>query len=85
MRVEVALTELARLKLSGGELTISGVDWPRLKSISDASEAQSRSTVHEFEAIEAALREFLSEETLPRTRALAIYAMVQAWTNQMFA
>ncbi len=82
MRAEVALTELERLKLSGGELTISEIDWPTLKAISDTSESQSWSTAEEFQAIEASLRDFLPDETVPRIRALTIYVMVQAWTNQ---
>ena len=84
MRIEVALTELARLKLSGGHVALSEVDWPALKAISDTSESQSWSTVREFEAIEASLQDFLPGESVPRIRALAIYAMVQAWTNQTF-
>jgi len=84
MRIEVALTELARLKLSGGELALSEVDWPALKAISNTSESQSWSTVREFEAIEASLQEFLPGESVARIRALAVYAMVQAWTNQTF-
>lgn len=84
MKIEVALTELARLKLSGGELTISEIDWPALRAISDTSESQSWSTVEEFQAIEVSLRDFLPDEIVPRIRALAIYAMVQAWTNQTF-
>lgn len=85
MKIEVALTELARIKLSGGELTISEIDWSALRAISDTSEALSWSMVEEFQAIEASLRDFLPDETVARLRALAIYTMVQAWTNQTFA
>lgn len=85
IKVEIGLTELARLKLSGGELSVSGVNWAALKDISATSEAQSWTTVEEFETFETALRDFLPDESLPRIRALAIYAMVKAWTSQMFA
>lgn len=84
MRVEVALTELARLKLTGGDLSIGDVDWIALRAISDTSEAESWSTIAEFEAVEAALQRSLPGESTARLRALAIYAMVQAWTNQTF-
>jgi hypothetical protein len=84
MKIEVALTELARLKLSGGELTISEIDWLALRAISETSESQSWSTAHEFQALEASLRDFIPNETVARIRALAIYTMVQAWTNQTF-
>lgn len=59
MRVEVALTELARLKLTGGDLSIGDVDWIALRAISDTSEAESWSTIAEFEAVEAALQRSL--------------------------
>jgi hypothetical protein len=84
MRIHVALTELARLKLSGGELTISEVDWLALRAISDTSESQSWSMADEFQALEASLQDFLPNEVVSRIRALAIYTMVQAWTSQMF-
>lgn len=84
MKVEVALTELARLKLTGGDLSVGDVDWMALRTISDTSDAESWSTIEEFNAIEATLRENLPGETMERLRALAIYAMVQAWTNQTF-
>ena len=84
MKVEVALTELARLKLTGGDLSIGDVDWTALRAISDTSEAESWSTIVEFEAVEVALQRSLPGESTARLRALAIYAMVQAWTNQTF-
>lgn len=85
MRVEVALTELARLKVTGGELSIAEVDWPVLRALSTAAEAQSWTTLQEFEAGESCLRGFLPDESVARIRALAIYGMVQAWTSQTFA
>ncbi|RYE39413.1 MAG: DUF4297 domain-containing protein [Hyphomicrobiales bacterium] len=85
MRVEVALTELARLKVTGGELSIAEVDWPALRALSAAAEVQSWTPVQEFESVESCLREFLPNETTARLRALAIYGMVQAWTSQTFA
>lgn len=84
MRVEVALTELARLKVTGGELSIAEVDWPALRALSAIAEAQSWTTVQEFDAVESCLRGFLPDESVARIRALAIYGMVQAWTNQTF-
>lgn len=85
MRAEVALTELARLKVTGGELSIAEVDWPALRALSVMAEAQSWNTVQEFEAVENCLQGFLPDESVARIRALAIYGMVQAWTSQTFA
>ena len=85
MRAEVALTELARLKVTGGELSIAEVDWPALRALSVMAEAQSWNTVQEFEAVESCLQGFLPDESVARIRALAIYGMVQAWTSQTFA
>jgi hypothetical protein len=85
MRVEVALTELARMKLSGGTPFMAEVDWPTLKAISDSSEAKSLSTEEEFQAIESALQQSLPDELPARIRALAIYTMVESWTSQTFA
>ncbi|MEO7953130.1 MAG: DUF4297 domain-containing protein [Polaromonas sp.] len=85
MRIEVALTELARLKVTGGELSIAEVDWAALRALSATAEAQSWTTVQEFEAVENCLRGFLPYESVARIRALAIYGMVQAWTSQTFA
>ncbi|AXK64750.1 DUF4297 domain-containing protein [Burkholderia sp. IDO3] len=85
MRIEVALTELARLKVTGGELSIANVDWAALRAVSATAEAESWSTVKEFEAAESCLKGFLPDETVARIRALAIYGMVQAWTSQTFA
>jgi hypothetical protein len=84
MRVEVALTELARLKVTGGELSIAEVDWPALRALSATAETQSWTAVQEFEAVQNCLRGFLPDETVARIRALAIYGMVQAWTSQTF-
>ena len=85
MRVEVALTELARLKVTGGELSIAEVDWRALRALSATAEARSWTIVQEFEATENCLRVFLPDELVARIRALAIYGMVQAWTSQTFA
>ncbi|WP_175695624.1 DUF4297 domain-containing protein [Burkholderia ambifaria] len=85
MRIEVALTELARLKVTGGELSIANVDWAALRAVSATAEAESWSTVKEFEAVESCLKGFLPDESVARIRALAIYGMVQAWTSQTFA
>lgn len=84
MRIEVALTELARLKVTGGELSIAEVDWPALRALSATAEAQSWTTIQEFEAVESCLRGFLPDESAARIRALAIYGIVEAWTNQTF-
>jgi hypothetical protein len=84
MRVEVALTELARLKVTGGELSIAEVDWLALRALSATAETQSWTTVQEFEGVESCLRGFLPDESVARIRALAIYGMVQAWTSQTF-
>jgi hypothetical protein len=85
MKVEVALTDLTRMKLVGGTLTVPGVDWSALIAISVQAEATGSSEENEFTAIETTLAVALPEETPARTRALAIYAMVEAWTNQTFA
>ena len=85
MRVEVALTELARLKVTGGELSIAEVDWIALRALSVTAEAESWTTVKEFQAVEGCLKGFLPDESVARRRALAIYGMVQAWTSQTFA
>lgn len=84
MRIEVALTELARFKLVGGESPLSESDWAALKAISDTSEIESWLTAEEFEAFEVAINASLPEEGSARIRALSIYAMVQVWTNQTF-
>lgn len=84
MRIEVALTELARLKVTGGELSIAEVDWPALRALSATAEAQAWTTIQEFEAVESCLRGFLPDESAARIRALAIYGIVEAWTNQTF-
>lgn len=84
MRVDVALTELARLKVTGGELSIAQVDWHALRALSAVAEVQSWTPVQEFEAVESCLRGFLPDEAVARVRALAIYGMVQAWTSQTF-
>lgn len=84
MRVEVALTELARLKVTGGELSIADVDWSALRAVSATAETQAWTTVQEFEAVESCLRGYLPDESIARIRALAIYGMVQAWTSQTF-
>jgi hypothetical protein len=84
MKVEVALTELARFKLTGGNISVTAGDLAELKRISDTGEALSWSTVQEFEAYEAALQMSMPEETSARIRALSIYTMVNVWTNQTF-
>jgi hypothetical protein len=84
MKVEVALTELARFKLTGGNISVTAGDWAELKRISDTGEALSWSTAQEFEAYEAALQMSMPEETSARIRALSIYTMVNVWTNQTF-
>ncbi|NYI00122.1 DUF4297 domain-containing protein [Cupriavidus plantarum] len=84
MRVEVALTELARLKLVGSTVLLTDVDWLVIQGIIDKSDLESWETVQEFAAVESAIRASLPDESTARVRALAIYSMVQAWTNQTF-
>lgn len=85
MKIEVALTDLTRLKLVGGTVSIPDVDWPTLNAISVQAEAAGSSEKAEFSALEATISAALPQETAARARALAIYAMVEAWTNQTFA
>lgn len=84
MKVEVALTELARLKLTGEKIPVTDSDWLELKMISNTSETSSWSTAQEFEAYKAVLQMRMPEETSERIHALSIYTMVNVWTNQTF-
>lgn len=85
MRVEAALTGLARLKLTRGEINFPGVKWDTLSAINSRAELEGWTKEQEFKACIEFLSEELPEETEPQVRALAIYTMVEAWTNQMFA
>lgn len=83
MRVEVALTDLARLKLLQGTVSVPAVDWQAIKEISAIAEQQGSTQEEEFQAIVDFLQQELPNETVPRVKALAIYGMIEAWTNQM--
>lgn len=85
MRVEVALTDLARVKLMQGELTIPGVDLNAIAAINSQAESEDWAQEAEYEALLECLMHQLPDETAPRLKALAIYLMVEAWTNQTFA
>lgn len=85
MRVEAALTNLARLKLAQGEVNFTGVNRDSLAAISGRAESEGWTQEKEYEACVEFLGQELPEETVPQIRALAIYIMVEAWTNQMFA
>lgn len=85
MRVEVALTDLTRFKLMQGELTIPGVDRNEVTAINIQAESEGWTQEREYEALVEHLTYQLPDETVPRLKALAIYLMVEAWTNQTFA
>ncbi len=84
MRIEVALTELARLKLSGCDNSITDPEWAQVKVICDLSESESWPMADEFNAIAAYLRNTRPDESISQVRALAIYVMVQTWTNRIY-
>lgn len=85
MKVEVALTELARLKLTQGEINFPEVDRNMLVAISSLAENEGWSQEVEFEKIADFFTNALPNDNLPRIRALTIYSMVEAWTNQISA
>jgi hypothetical protein len=84
-RIEVALTDLARVKLVRGELIVAGLDRGAITTVSKLAEAGDWGHQREYEAFMECLLDQMPEETEPRLRALAIYLMVEAWTNQTFA
>jgi len=81
MRVEVALTDLARLKVIGGETGHPGIDSAMLDAISAQADSDGWSEIQEFQALEEFLSQELSDETSSRVKAISIYTMVEAWTN----
>jgi hypothetical protein len=85
MRVEIALTDLARLKLIRGEVSLPGGSQDVVKALNAQAENENWTQEKEFESIVYILTSDLPNENVPRIRALAIYLMVEAWTNQTYA
>lgn len=84
MRIEVALTSLAAQKLVGGTLSEFSEQWSDLLKISKEAEVANRQEVEEFNEMFEFLSLAMPDSPTARLRAAAIYAMVEAWTNQTY-
>lgn len=85
IRIQVALNELLTLKLSNGDLQSYHFDENGLSAINKNATEYDWTVEREFEEVINFLQVELPEESQAKIRALSIYKMVEAWTNQTYA
>lgn len=85
MRVQVELTGLARLKLTQGELVLSGLNLDEVLAVNAQAEHEGWTEEREYDALIELLTYQLTDHTPAQIKALAIYLLVQAWTSQTYA
>jgi hypothetical protein len=85
MKVEVALTELLRIKLVGSARLVATETRAAAAEVHHQAATEQWPAHKEFVEVEKQLIAKAPEESSPTIQALAIYLMVEAWTNQTFA